>query len=84
MTTTNLEYLMNSELLSVNNWLSVNKLILSALKSKALIIPPKTQQQTPNLKITIDSSEISVVDSVKYLGVYLDNKLSFGLHTSFL
>ena len=38
----NLECLLNSELLRVNNWLNAYKLILNALKSKPLIIPPKT------------------------------------------
>ena len=83
-TISNLEYLINSELLRVNNWLNANKLILNALKSKALIIPPKTRQHAPNLKITIDSGQISVVESVKYLGIYLDNKLTFGPHISHL
>ena len=80
-----MEYLINSKLLRVNNWLNANKLILNALKSKALLIPPKTRQQAPNLKITIDSCQISVVyESVKYLGIYLDNKLTFGPYISYL
>ena len=83
-TNTNLENLINLEVLSVNNWLNANKLILNALRSRALIIPPKTRQQVPNLKITYDSCEISAVDSVKYFGVYLDNKLTFGTHISHL
>ena len=69
--------------LRVNDWLNANKLILNALKSKALIIPPKTRQQAPNLEITIDSCQIFVVESVKYLGIYLDNKLTFGPHISY-
>ena len=56
--------------------------MLNALKSRDLIIPPKTRQQAPNLKISIDSCEISVVDFVKYIGIYLDNKLSFGPYIS--
>ena len=80
----NLEYLMNSELPRVNNWLNANKLILNALKSKALIIPPKTREQVSNLEITTDSSQIFVVKSVKYLGIYLGNKLTFGPHISYL
>ena len=83
-TISNLEYLINSELLRVNNWLKANKLILNALKSKALIILPKTRQQAPNLEITIDSCQISVVESVKYLGIYLDNKLTFGPYIAYL
>ena len=71
-TITNLESLINSELLSVNNRLNANKLILHALKTKALTLPANTL----NLKITIDSFELSVVDSVKYLGFYGDNKLT--------
>ena len=34
-TITDLEYLVNSESLSVNDWLNANKLILNALKSRA-------------------------------------------------
>ena len=75
---------MNSELLRVNNWLNANKLILNALKCKALIIPPKTRQQAPNVEITLDSCQIFVVESVKFLGIYLDNKLTFGPHISYL
>ena len=73
---------MNSELLRVNNRLNANKLILNALKFKALIILPKTRKQAPNLEITIESCQIFVVESVKYLGIYLDNKLTFGSHIS--
>ena len=62
-TISNLEYLLNTELLSVNNWPNANELIQNALKSKALIIHPKTRQQGPNLNITIDSCQISVVES---------------------
>ena len=83
-TISNLERLINSKLLSLNNWLNANKLIMTAIKSKALKIPPKTRQQAPNLKITIDSCQISAVESVKYLGIYLDNKLTFGPHISYL
>ena len=83
-TISKLEYLINSELLRVNNWLNANKLILNALKSKALIIPAKTRQQAPNLEITIDSCQIFVVESVKYLGIYLDNKLTFGPYIAYL
>ena len=43
-TISNLEYLINSELLKVNKWLNVNKLILNTLKSKALMKLPKTRQ----------------------------------------
>ena len=77
---TYLEYL----ILSVNNWLNAIKLILNALKAKAIIIPPKTRQQAPNIKIIIDCCEICVVDFVRYFGIYLDNKLTFDSRTSYL
>ena len=57
---------------------------MNALKYRGLIIPPKTRQQTPNLKISVYSCKISAVDSVKYLGICLDNKLTFGPHISYL
>ena len=83
---TNWEYLINLELLSVNNWLNANKLILNALKSRALIIPPKTRQQAPNLTTTVDACVIFAVNFVKYLGIYLDidNKVTFSPHICYL
>ena len=80
----NLELLINSELLSVNNWLNANKVILNALKSKALIIPPKSTTTSSKSRITIDSYQIFVVEFVNYLDIYFDNKLTFGPHFSYL
>ena len=77
-TLSDMKYSIYSELKSAKNWLKANKLILNALKSKALIKPPKTRQQPPNFKITIESCQISVAEFVKYLGIYFDNKLTFG------
>ena len=71
--------LINAELINVNNWLNTNKLFFIASTSRAVLTPPKTRQQVPNLKITIHC-EISVLGSAKYFGVYLDNKQIFGPH----
>ena len=66
-------------------WLHANKLILNALTSRALTISKKkNRQQAQNLRITIDSCEISVVDFFKHFGIYLDNKVTYRPHISYL
>ena len=78
-----MKHYLNLELLSINYWLNANILTLNALKSRVLILSTKTRQQTPNLKITIDSYEISVLNE-NYLDVYHNNKLAFGPHISYM
>lgn len=81
---TRLESKLNYNLKLVHDWTLANRITINPKKSSAIIIPPKERLVTPNLNIQIDSSAIAVQDSVKYLGIRIDNKLNFNNHIHFL
>lgn len=65
---------LNSELKTVTDWLSVNKLKLNIKKTKCMLINNK--DKTIDFEIIINGVKIENVQSFKYLGVIIDNKLS--------
>ena len=69
------------DLLIVIDWFKANKLTLNIEKTKSLIFAPK------NLKINLKAfrvffgtNRLKFFDSCKFLGVIIDNKLSWGPH----
>lgn len=66
---------MNEEMQKLDAFLKMHKLKLNAQKTKWMAINKKTR--TSNLHVTIDGCDIEEVQSIKYLGVIVDNKLSF-------
>jgi len=71
---------MNSELSKLDKWLCTNKLSLSGHKSKVMLFTKRPIIIESPIKFRDEALE--VVDSIKFLGVILDNKLSFRLHCS--
>ena len=62
----------------------LNKLTLNPSKSHALIVSLTIKKATPNLKLYIDSTNLNIIKSVKYLGVIIDyNKLFFDDHINY-
>ena len=72
----------NKLMLSAEQWSSANKLTINFLKCKAMIIAPKFRSPSCTLQILINDITIPIVDSFRYLGVILDNKLIFSDHIS--
>lgn len=70
----------NTVLSRVEQWSSANKLTINQNKTKAIIISPKVNKCLNDISLTINNSPIQIVNSFKYLGVILDNKLSFKDH----
>jgi hypothetical protein len=71
----------SNELNKVSEWLRLNKLSLNALKTQGMIFHDiRKYVATP--KITIDGSEIKFVENFDYLGITLDNRLSWKAHIS--
>ena len=77
---------LNDDLNNVSNWLKANKLSLNIKKSNALNFKNRT---TPSkgtsekkIEIKIDGNLIEEKEFVKYLGILIDNKLSYSHHTS--
>ena len=75
-----LEDTVNSELNNVLTWLQANKLTLNVSKSSFIIFKHMQRKITKNISIKINDSEIEGKLHTKYLGVILDEKLSWKQH----
>ena len=78
--------IINSDLKIVSEWITANKLRINSQKSSALIISPKSNDEASyqNLTILFDCFKINLSKSVKYLGVQIDDNLTFKTHYNFL
>ena len=78
--------MINSDLKIVSEWITANKLRINAQKSSALIISPKSNDKASyqNLTILFDGFKINLSKSVKYLGVQIDDNLTFKTQINFL
>ena len=72
----------NTELLMVDMWLCANKLSLNISKSSFAIFTNKNSQHVPD--ILIRGQKLKYVKNTKFLGVIVDDKLSFSAHVSFV
>ena len=74
-----LENHMNNELIKVDEWLKTNKLSLNYDKTEFLVVN-KSKSKGGSLNIRIGKNDIAQVKYVKYLGVIIDEDLSWKLH----
>ena len=74
--------IMNTELLSIDNWLKANKLSLNLSKTVYMVISNKQVSDFESIKIR--GVEVSRVPSAKFLGITLDNQLNFKTHVDTL
>lgn len=78
-----LEKLINIELKEISNWFKLNKLSLNIDKTNFMIFKNKhNNKPTPDFKIQIDNKHIEKVNTTKFLGVLIDNNLTWKAHTS--
>ena len=70
----------NKELVNIVNWLNANRLSLNIDKTNFMIFRPKNKND-PSPNIIINGSLIEQVDKAKFLGVIIDNKLTWSDHT---
>ena len=84
--TTQIELVLNLrvELSVVNEWLKANRLTLNTKKTKYVIFGTrnKLEHAAQDLNITIGGDKLEKVSSMKYLGVILDDLLTFDEHIS--
>lgn len=73
-----LEYRVNESLREINRWMTKNDLALAPDKTEAVILKGPRDRGHLNLKIM--DTRIIPGKTINYLGVYLDEKLSFGEH----
>ena len=68
----------NDELKNIDNWLLANRLSLNILKTSYMVF---TKNIIPNdKKIQIRGVDLTKVSDIKFLGIYIDDKLNFNAH----
>ena len=74
-----LQTTVNLELCKIDHWLRANKLSLNYNKTNLLLLTSR-KHNPASFKVIIKNHNISPEDNLKYLGVLLDNKLSWKPH----
>ena len=69
------------DLNNVSMWLKSNKLLLNVSKTKIVLF---LRHLDVKVNLTVDSQLIEQVKCVKFLGYYIDSKLSFDHHSHYL
>ena len=72
----------NQDLINLNDWLSVNKLSLNLSKTKYILHSAcsKTAKPPCNYKIVLNNLEVKRVETFKFLGLFIDEHLSWKTH----
>ena len=70
------------EIQDCKSWCDNNNLLLNAKKTKELIIDFRKKRQLTQADVTIDNNKVDKVESFKYLGTTIDNKLTWSEHNN--
>ena len=74
----NLQALANHELTIINDWMKYNRLSLNYKKSVYFISAPKQKRVAlQHFQFHVGGHKLSNTDCVKYLGVFIDNKITW-------
>ena len=77
--------MINIELSKIADWLQSNKLSLNLKKSNYIIFKPRQKKkQEYNLSLAINKNTIDRVNEVCFLGVILDENLTWKAHVSYI
>ena len=69
---------LRTELTKVIEWLNINKLILNLSKTSFMIFHKSRPKETRhNVKLAVNGNYIKEVEEIKFLGVIIDNGLSW-------
>ena len=80
-----LEAKINTSLENIKNWLKAIKLTLNIDKSQLLLFElSHTTNKADPLNIQINSQKLEQSESVRYLGVAIDNKLNWKSHIEYI
>ena len=72
----------NSELKCIHEWICCNKLSLNVQKTQSMLFSNSMSILPENLSLM--NTSIDLVDSTKFIGLFIDNKLSWKKHTIYL
>ena len=72
----------NSELKCIYEWICCNKLSLNVQKTQSMFVSNSISTLPGNLSLM--NTSIDLVESTTFLGLFIDNKLSWKKHTTYL
>ena len=76
---------LRTEISVVAKWLKANKLTLNVAKTRLVVFGSRVKlQNTPKLNLSINNKPIEQVTGFKYLGLFLDDKLTFNSHVDYI
>ena len=67
----------NEELKKVSRWLVANKLSLNVSKSNMILFKPNNSKTNKCINLQINNERVNEKENTKYLGIFLDQKLSW-------
>ena len=76
--------IVNNELAKITIWLKVNKLSLNLTKTNFIIFHPRQKKVNVNVPLTLENTVIKQVTESKFLGVLIDQHLSWKPHIDFV
>ena len=79
-----LQNTMNDELVKVSRWLKLNKLSLNIDKTHFMLFKKRRQHVVFVPEIYIDSNPIHQISNTKFLGVYIDEHLTWQTHINYI
>ena len=75
----------NIELSHISSWFKANKLSLNIKKTNYIIFKNKhSNRKYENINISIDNNEIERVSNTKFLGVFVDECLTWSVHNNYV
>ena len=82
--TNHLVSIVNNELAKIIIWLKVNKLSLNLTETNFMIFHPRQKKVNVNVPLTPENTVIKQVMETKFLGVLIDQHLSWKPHIDFV
>ena len=76
--------IVNNELAKITIWLKVNKLSLNLTKTNFMIFHPRQKKVNVNVRLTLENTVTKQVKQTKFLGVLIDQHLSWKPHIDFV
>ena len=70
----------NRDLKSIAEWLKANKISLNSGKTELVLFRSKDKKFTKNMNFRISGQKINMISQTKYLGLILDEHLTFKYH----
>ena len=79
-----LEILWNQELIKIDGWFRANKLTANINKASKFMVSYATRNCHYDLQIKMGNSNLERVNTMKYLGVILDDKMTWNSHIDYI